>query len=74
MDKEELNRLILEQIEKISDNVEYQNDDNLYKEIQGWPVTNEKLTVTSQNQKSIHDRDSIEYYKQELGANTTQLL
>ena len=57
MEKEELNWLILEQIEKISDNVDFQNDDNLHKEIQGWPVTNEKLTVTSQNQKSIHDRD-----------------
>ena len=47
MEKEELNRLILEQIEKISDNVEFQNDDNLHKEIQGWLITNKKLTVTS---------------------------
>ena len=32
MEKEELNRLILEQIEKISDNVEFQNDDVLKQE------------------------------------------
>ena len=31
MEKEELNRLILEQIEKISDNVEFQNEDVLKK-------------------------------------------
>ena len=36
-------------------------------EAQGWPVLETIRTVT--NQKSIHDKESIEFYEKDLGAN-----